>query len=29
MTEHDYDEALKEGFEMEIQSKEFGFNCTL
>ena len=29
ITEHDHAEALKEEFDMEIQSEEFGFNCTL
>ena len=29
MTEHDYAEALKTEFDMEIQSEAFGFNHTL
>ena len=29
MTEHDYYEALKEEFDMEIQSEAFVFNCNL
>ena len=29
MTEHEYDEALKEKYDMEIQSEVFGFNRTL
>ena len=29
MIEHDYTEALKAEFDMEIQSESFGFNRTL
>ena len=29
MSEHDYAEALKAEYDMEIHLEEFGFNCTL